>query len=99
MNGRFKNYLVYVVASCSLLFSSFFSNATIYGTANISTPYLNGDYDFDDDYKYNLGIRKIALFDYQDRDKFYKEVNKRFIYTEKQMKHIWIMKSSLEQRI
>ena len=34
-----------------------------------------------------------------DRDKFYKEVNKRFIYTEKQMKHIWIMKSSLEQRI
>ena len=72
MNGRFKNYLVYVVASCSLLFSSFFSNSTIYGTANISTPYLNGNTDFEDDYKYNIGIRKIALFDYQDRDKFYK---------------------------
>ena len=72
MNGRLKNYLVYVAASCSLLFSSFFSNSTIYGTANISTPYLNGSQDVKDDYKYNIGIRKIALFDYQDRNKFYK---------------------------
>ena len=56
MDGRLKNYFVYVVASCSLLFADFFSNATIYGTANISTPYLNGNYDFEDDYKYNFGI-------------------------------------------
>ena len=72
MNGRFKNYFIYVVAACNLLFADFFSNATIYGTANISTPYLNGNADFKDDYKYNIGIRKIALFDYQDRNKFYK---------------------------
>ena len=51
MNGRFKNYLVYGVASCSLLFSDFFSNSTIYGTATISTPYLNGSLDVKDDYK------------------------------------------------
>ena len=72
MFGRLKNYIIYVAASCSLLFSDFFSNATIYGAANVSTPYLNGNNDFQDDYKYNLGLRKIALYDYQTRDKFYK---------------------------
>jgi len=72
MFGRLKNYIIYVAASCSLLFSDFFSNSTIYGAANISTPYLNGNNDFQDDYKYNLGLRKIALYDYQTRDKFYK---------------------------
>ena len=72
MLGRFKNYIIYVVASCSLLFSNFFSNSTIYTTANISTPYLNGNANFEDDYKYNIGIRKIALFDYQNRNLFYK---------------------------
>ncbi len=72
MNGRLKNYFIYVVTACNLLFADFFSNATIYGTANISTPYLNGNNNLEDDYKYNIGIRKIALFDYQDRDKFYK---------------------------
>ena len=72
MFGGLKNYIIYVAASCSLLFSDFFSNATIYGAANVSTPYLNGNNNFEDDYKYNLGIRKIALYDYQTRDKFYK---------------------------
>ena len=70
MNGRFKNYIIYVVASCSLLFSGFFDNSTIYGAANISTPYLNGNIDIADDYVYNFGIRKIALFPYQDRIRF-----------------------------
>ena len=72
MFGGLKNYILYVAASCSLLFSDFFSNATIYGAANVSTPYLNGNNNFEDDYRYNLGIRKIALYDYQTRDKFYK---------------------------
>ncbi len=72
MFGRLKNYIIYVAASSSLLFSDFFSNSTIYGAANISTPYLNGNSDFQDDYKYNLGLRKIALYDYQTRNKFYK---------------------------
>jgi len=72
MNGRFKNYFVYVVASCSILFSGFFTNATTYASANISTPYINGNANVEDDYKYNFGIRKIALYDYQIRSKFYK---------------------------
>jgi len=72
MNGRLKNYIIYVAASCSLLFSSFFDYSTIYGAANIYTPYINGNQDIEDDYKYNIGIRKMALYDYQSRDKFYK---------------------------
>ena len=71
MNGRFKNYLVYVVASCSLLFSGIFSNATIYGSVSMGTPYIKGDIELEDDYKYNIGIRKIALFPYQKGSKFY----------------------------
>ena len=54
------------------LLSSFFDNATIYGSANINTPYINGDLDLKDDYKFNFGVRKIALFSYQYRDRFYK---------------------------
>ena len=72
MNGRFKNYLAYVAASCSLLFGGFFTNATTYASANISTPYVNGNVNAEDDYKYNFGIRKIALYNYQSRSKFYK---------------------------
>ena len=72
MNGRFKNYLAYVVASCSLLFSSFFDNSTAYASITNNTPYINGDIDLDNDYKYTLGVRKIALFGYQDRTDFYK---------------------------
>ena len=51
MNGRFKNYLIYVAASCSLLFGGFFTNATTYASANISTPYVNGNVNAEDDYK------------------------------------------------
>ena len=72
MNGRFKNYFVYVALSLNLLFSGFFTNATTYVSANVSTPYINGAIELEDDYKYNLGIRKIALFPYQNRDNFYK---------------------------
>ena len=72
MNGRFKRDFIYVACSVSMLFSNFFSNATAYASANISTPYINEAIDLDDDYKYNFGIRKIALFPYQTRGKFYK---------------------------
>jgi len=72
MNGRLKNYIIYVAASCGLLFGNFFDYSTIYGAANIYTPYINGNEDIEDDYKYNIGIRKMALYDYQSRDKFYK---------------------------
>ena len=71
-HGRLKNYIAYVAASCSLIFGGFFTNSTIYGSANISTPYVNGNIEIEDDYKYNFGIRKIALFPYQSRGKFYK---------------------------
>ena len=71
-HGRLKNYIAYVAASCSLIFGGFFTNSTIYGSANVSTPYVNGDIEIEDDYKYNFGIRKIALFPYQSRGKFYK---------------------------
>ena len=71
-HGRLKNYILYVVATCNFLFGGFFDNSTIYGSANISTPYLNGELDLEDDYKYNFGIRKIALFPYEGRGKFYK---------------------------
>ena len=72
MFGGLKNYIIYVAASCSLLFCNFFDYSTIYGAANISTPYINGNQDVEDDYKYNIGIRKIALYDFQERNKFYK---------------------------
>ena len=72
MFGGLKNYIIYVAASCSLLFCNFFDYSTIYGAANVSTPYINGNQNVEDDYKYNIGIRKIALYDYQERNKFYK---------------------------
>jgi hypothetical protein len=72
MNGRFKNYFIYVVASCGIVFCNLFDNSTIYGSASMGTPYVNGNVQVDDDYKYNIGIRKIALFPYQSGSKFYK---------------------------
>ena len=49
--GRFKNYFVYVVASCSLLFGGIFSNSTIYGSISMGTPYVKGDIELENDYK------------------------------------------------
>ena len=70
MNGRFKNYFIYVACYVTCLFGGFFSNSTAYGSAGVSTPYVNGNIELEDDYKYNFGIRKIALFPYQTRNKF-----------------------------
>ena len=72
MNGRFKNYFIYVAASCNLLFGNIFSNSTIYGSASVATPYINGELKLEDDYNFNIGLRRIALFPYQSSKKFYK---------------------------
>ena len=72
MNGRFKNYFAYVVAYVSILFGGIFDNATIYGSGTVGTPYIKDNIELDDNYKYNFGIRKIALFPYQGSKKFYK---------------------------
>ena len=37
----------------------------------MGTPYKNGNISLEDDYKYNIGIRKIELFPYQSSKKFY----------------------------
>tara|TARA_R100001594_G_scaffold1363_9_gene5939 strand:- start:6248 stop:7207 length:960 start_codon:yes stop_codon:yes gene_type:complete len=42
----------------------------------MGTPYVNGSVQIDDNYKYNVGIRKIALFPYQSRSRFYKGTEK-----------------------
>jgi hypothetical protein len=64
--------IIYLVSLSSFLFSGFFDSATVYGSANVSTPYINGNIELQDDYKYNFGIRKIALYPYQSRSRFYK---------------------------
>ena len=69
--GRLVRGLCLVVSNACIVFGSFFDNATMYGSVSMSTPYINGDIELEDDYKYNFGIRKIALFPYQNRDAFY----------------------------
>ena len=61
--GGFKNYILYVVAISSYVFGGFFDYSTLYGSASMGTPYVNGAIEIEDDYKYTIGIRKIALFD------------------------------------
>ena len=75
---KYERIICYLVAYVSLLFGGIFDNATIYGSASVGTPYVDGNVDFDDDYKYNLGIRKIALFPYQGSKKFYKGEEKAY---------------------
>ena len=69
---RYERIICYLVAISSYLFSGIFDNATIYGAASVVTPYLNGNIQVEDDYVYNIGIRKIALFPYQKGSRFYK---------------------------
>ena len=69
---KYEKNIIYLVATISLSFGNFFDNATIYGSASSSTPYINGQDVIDDDYKYNIGIRKIALFPYQSTNAFFK---------------------------
>ena len=64
--------IYYLVAISSYVFGGFFDYSTFYGSISMGTPYVNGKVEIDDDYKYTLGLRKIALFDYQSRKRFYK---------------------------
>ena len=68
--GRFTNYILYVVSFVGLCFGSFFNNATMYLSLSSSTPVLNSEF-IENDYKYSAGLRKMALFGYQDRERFY----------------------------
>ena len=72
MNERLVRGFLCVVSSFCYLFGSFFNNSTIYGSASLGTPYINGGLNIEDDYKYTFGIRKIALFPYQVKSNFYK---------------------------
>ena len=64
--------ICYMVAISSYVFGGFFDSSTLYLSGSMGTPYINGEQILEDDYNYTLGIRKIALFDYQSRSRFYK---------------------------
>jgi hypothetical protein len=72
MNGRLARGFLYLVSSFCYSFGGFFDNSTIYTSALVSTPHINGVLNQEDDYKYTFGIRKIALFPYQVKSNFYK---------------------------
>ena len=61
-----------LVAYVGLLFGGLFDNSTLYVSGTVGTPYINGKVELEDDYKYSIGLRKIALFPYQSSKKFYK---------------------------
>ena len=71
MYEKLVRNILYLVAASSFLYSGIFDNATMYGSISMGTPYINGNIQIEDDYQYNFGIRKIALFPYQSRDVFY----------------------------
>jgi hypothetical protein len=68
---RYARIICYLVTITSLLFGGIFDNSTLYISGSMGTPYKNGNVVLKDDYKYNIGIRKIALFPYQSSKKFY----------------------------
>ena len=70
--GRYKNYIGYVVTFSSLVFGGFFDYSTLYVSGSMGTPYVKGNQVLKDDYNYTIGLRKIALFPYQSRSRFYK---------------------------
>ena len=67
LNGRYKNYIGYVVTFSSLVFGGFFDYSTLYVSGSMGTPYVKGNQVLKDDYNYTIGLRKIALFQYQSR--------------------------------
>ena len=71
-SGRFKNYILYVATTCSMVFGGFFDYSTLYLSGTMGTPYVKGNQVLKNDYNYTIGLRKIALFPYQSRSRFYK---------------------------
>jgi hypothetical protein len=67
----YARIMCYLATYVTLLFSGVFDNSTLYVSGSMGTPYINGNVQVEDDYKYNIGIRKIALFPYQSSKKFY----------------------------
>ena len=63
--------IILMVAYATLCFGGFFSNSTFYTSASMSTPYVNDVLNVEDNYKYNVGLRKIALFPNQKSSRFY----------------------------
>ena len=62
----------FVVCFIGLVFARFIDNSTLYFSLSTnSTIITDNDVDIDDDYKYSVGVRKIALFPYQSRSRFY----------------------------
>ena len=64
--------ICYLVAYVGCIFGGVFSNSTLYSSISMGTPYVKGIEEVEDDYKYSVGLRKIALFPYQSSKKFYK---------------------------
>ena len=70
---KYERIICYLVTYGSCLFGGFFDSSTFYGSASMGTPSVGtAQVIQDDDYRYNIGIRKIALFPYQSRSRFYK---------------------------
>jgi len=69
---KYGRIICYLVTYVSFIYSGVFSDATLYGSVSMGTPYVKGIEEIEDDYKYNFGLRKIALFPYQSSKKFYK---------------------------
>ena len=69
---RYERIIYYMVAYVSFVCAGVFDNSTIYISGSMGTPYINGNIELEDDYKYSIGLRKIALFPYQSSKKFYK---------------------------
>jgi len=69
---RYERIICNLVAYVGLLFGGLFDNSTLYVSGTMGTPYVKGNVEFEDDYKYNIGLRKIALFPYQSSKRFYK---------------------------
>ena len=68
----YARIICYLATYVSFIFGGLFTNSTIYISGSMGTPYKNGNVVLEDDYKYNIGIRKIALIPYQSTKKFYK---------------------------
>ena len=68
----YERIICYLVTYVSFIFGGIFDNATLYGSVSVGTPYVKGNIELEDDYKYSVGLRKIALFPYQKGSKFYK---------------------------
>ena len=69
---KYARSICYLVALVGYLYAGLFDNSTIYVSGSVGTPYVNGSIELEDDYKYSVGIRKIALFPYHTGNKFYK---------------------------